>query len=101
MITYLCMTAPIAVTAIVSWMRHPYAEGKEIEICRMKKRTVAFLLFASVLVTGLFYLILAALGTENLFFSTLSVTTSFLASALTFLRSPYYTLAYAPRTILC
>ena len=33
------------------------------------------------------------LGTANLVLSTISVTTSYLASALTFLRSPYYALS--------
>jgi hypothetical protein len=35
------------------------------------------------------------MGNASLAVSTLSVSTSFLASALTFLRSPYYALAYA------
>ena len=50
---------------------------------------------AAAVVTGAFYFILKALHTANLGFSTLSVTTSFLASYLTFRRSPYYALAYA------
>ena len=42
-----------------------------------------------------FYFILGALGTSNLVISTLSVLTSFIASAFTFLRSPYYAIAYS------
>ena len=49
---------------------------------------------------SVFYFILAALETPNLFFSTLSVTTSFAASALTFLRSPFYALAYAANDVV-
>jgi nicotinamide riboside transporter PnuC len=48
-----------------------------------------------VITTVVFYFILGAIGTSNLFFSTISVTTSFFASYLTFMRSPYYALAYA------
>ena len=48
----------------------------------------------------MFYFILRALGNASLGVSTLSVTTSFLASALTFLRSPYYALAYAANDIV-
>ena len=47
------------------------------------------------LVTAAFYFILAAFDTANLLFSTLSVTTSFVASYLTAMRSPYYALCYA------
>lgn len=46
-------------------------------------------------VTTVFYRILDVLGTANLIFSTLSVTTSFLAVYLTFRRSAYFALAYA------
>ena len=41
-----------------------------------------------------------ALGTASLGFSTLSITTSFLASWLTFLRSPFYALAYAANDVV-
>ena len=61
----------------------------------MTMRKVCFLWVATVAVTTVFYYILAFLNTPNLFFSTLSVSTSFLAVALTYFRSPYYALAYA------
>ena len=51
-------------------------------------------------VTAVFYFILKALGTASLGFSTLSITTSFLASWLTFLRSPFYALAYAANDVV-
>ena len=52
------------------------------------------------MVTVSFYFILGALGNANLPVSTLSVATSFLASALTFLRSPYYAIAYAANDVV-
>ena len=48
-----------------------------------------------VLVTIIFYFILEHFNTANLYPSTLSVTTSFLAVYLTYCRSPYFALAYA------
>ena len=51
-------------------------------------------------VTGLFYFILRWLGTPNLGFSTLSVLTSFLAAALTMLRSSYSALAYGANDLV-
>ena len=52
------------------------------------------------IVTIIFYYILKYFNTANLIPSTLSITTSFLASYLTFRRSPYYALFYAANDIV-
>lgn len=95
MLTYLGMTAPMAVVAAVNWLRHPYAGTREVTVNRLNRQHWLVLAVSSVTVTVAFYFLLGALGNSNLLFSTISVTTSFLASALTFLRSPYYALGYA------
>lgn len=95
LITYLCMSAPMAVLAAVEWIRHPYKGSSEVRIEQLNKRKIVALLCSTIVVTVLFYFILGALGNENLIISTLSVATSFLASALTAFRSPYYALGYA------
>ena len=100
MITYLCMSAPMAVSATVSWLKHPYEQSKEVEVSRINGKHIAVVGVLSVVVTAAFYFLLKALNTPNLIFSTISVTTSFLASALTFLRSPYYALAYASNDVV-
>lgn len=100
MITYLCMTAPIAVLSVVSWLRHPYEGTKEVEVNRVTKKQVTVMIILTVIVTFIFYFILKALKNENLFFSTISITTSFIASYLTFLRSPYYAVGYAANDIV-
>ena len=100
MITYLCMTAPIAVMAVVSWARHPYKRSAVVEVSRLKKGQIIFMWVAAIVVTAVFYFILGALGNANLIVSTVSVTTSFLASYLTFCRSPYYALAYAANDLV-
>lgn len=101
MITYMGMTAPIAVMAVVSWIRHPYKENsREVEVNRLKLPEIVLMLVLSLLVTAAFYFILAAFNTANLTVSTISVTTSFLASYLTFRRSEYYALAYAANDIV-
>lgn len=95
-ITYLGMSAPIAGLAVISWLRHPYKDSKEVEVNRhLKMSTWLTLMFLTAAVTVGFYFILKALGNSNLLFSTISVTTSFFAASLTFLRSPYYGLGYA------
>ncbi len=54
----------------------------------------------SLLVTWVFYYILVYFNTTNVVFSTISVTTSFLASALMMLRDSYYALAYAANDLV-
>ena len=101
MITYLGMSAPMAALAVISWVRNPYEQGKaEVRVNRLKPPEVLFLAALTILVTVLFYFILAFFGTANLLPSTLSVTTSFLASYLTFRRSPFYALAYAANDLV-
>lgn len=100
MITYLCMSAPMAISAIVSWVKHPYKDSAEVQVGKLSKRTWLFLSLAAAIVTIAFYFILQALGTANLLVSTLSVTTSFFAASLTFLRSPYYALGYSTNDVV-
>ena len=96
MITYLGMTLPMAVFALISWLRNPYGGSKhEVKVGSIGKTERVLMLIASVPVTAAFYFILKHFGTSNLLPSTFSVTTSFLAAYLTFRRSPYYALAYA------
>ena len=94
MITYLCMTAPIAVLTAIAWIKHPYKDSNEVEVSRVSKGQILVMSALTVAVTVVFYFILSALGNENLFVSTFSVTTSFVACYLSLLRSPYYAIAY-------
>ena len=99
-ITYLLMTAPMAIAAIISWIRHPFKDSEEVEVARLNKNTKIILAFLTIIVTIAFYFILGALGNKNLIVSTLSVTTSFVAASLTFLRSPYYAIGYSLNDIV-
>lgn len=101
MITYLGMTAPMAVVALISWLRNPYNGNKaEVKVNRLKAKEIIFMIFLTVIVTFVFYNILAAFHTSNLIPSTLSVTTSFFAVYLTFRRSPFFSIAYAANDIV-
>lgn len=101
MITYLCMSAPIAAFSVVSWLRHPYASDRsEVKMEHLSRRDIVKTLFLTAVVTFVFYWILKALGNAELAVSTLSVTTSFLAAYLLFRRSPYYALAYAANDVV-
>lgn len=100
MITYMCMTAPIALMAVISWLRHPYQGTREVAVQDVTRRQVLVMSLWATVTTAAFYFILKALGNANLAVSTISVTTSFVASYLTFLRSPYYALAYAANDVV-
>lgn len=101
MITYLGMTLPMAVWSTVTWLKNPSKEnGGEVAIRTLARRHLALLAISTAAVTAAFYFILRALGTPNLFFSTVSVITSFLAAALTMLRSSYYAMGYAANDVV-
>ena len=99
-ITYLLMTTPMAMAAIISWISHPFKDSDEVEVAKLNKSTKIILAALTVVVTVAFYFILGALGNKNLIVSTLSVTTSFVAASLTFLRSPYYAIGYSLNDIV-
>ena len=101
MITYLGMTAPMAVFALVSWLRNPYNGNRaEVKVNSIKRREIFFMLLLTAVITFVFYFILKYFHTENLIPSTLSVTTSFIAVYLTFRRSAYFALAYAANDVV-
>ena len=101
MITYLGMTVPMAIVALVTWLKNPYKNNKyEVAVNKISKQEIVFMLCLSVLVTIIFYFILKALGTANLLPSTVSVTTSFIAAYLTFRRSPYFAFVYTLNDIV-
>ena len=101
MITYLGMTMPMSVFALVSWLRNPY-NGKRVEVRvnSVKKGEIFLMFVATAGVTAGFYFILAYFDTANILPSTISVTTSFVAVYLTFRRSPFFSLAYAANDVV-
>ena len=101
MITYLGMTGPMALFALISWLRNPYnGNHAEVAVNRLENKELVFLYVLTALVTLGFYFILDHFDTANMIPSTLSVTTSFIAVYLTFRRSPYFALAYAANDVV-
>ncbi len=101
MITYLGMTMPMAVFALVSWLKNPFNGNKtEVKVNTISKTEIFFMWIMTAIITTLFYFILKYFETANILPSTLSVTTSFLAVYLTFRRSPFFALAYAANDII-
>lgn len=101
MITYLGMTMPMAVFALISWLRNPYNGNRsEVRVNRISQAEALFMWLLTAAVTAVFYFILAYFNTANLVPSTLSVTTSFVAVYLTFRRNPYFAVAYAANDVI-
>lgn len=100
MITYLGMTAPIAAMSVITWLRNPFADTDEVKVHELNKLQRFWLMALTIIVTIIFYFILKAFDTANLFISTVSIATSFSASYLMLFRSPNYALAYAANDIV-
>lgn len=101
MITYIGMTAPMAVFSLISWLRNPYNGNKsEVKVNRLKSKEIIFMILLTVIITIIFYYILLYFNTANLIPSTISVTTSFIAVYLTFRRSAFYAIGYAANDIV-
>ena len=101
MVTYLGMSAPMALCALISWLKNPYkGDRTQVKVNSLQKKEWLFLCVLATLVIALFYWVLKAFGTSNLIWSTVSVTTSFFAAYLTFRRSAYFALAYATNDVV-
>ena len=101
MITYVGMTAPMAVYALIVWLKHPFAgKRSEVKVNRLRAREYFIMALIAAAVTVAFYFILEAFHTANLIPGTISVTTSFVAVYLTARRSPFYALAYAANDVV-
>lgn len=100
MITYLGMTMPMAIWSTITWLKNPAKNGKEVAIQKLRLKHIVWLMLFGTITTIVFYYILAVLNTPNIVFSTISITTSFLAASLKMLRSSYYAFGYALNDIV-
>lgn len=94
------MTMPMVIWSTVAWLKNPASNGKEVAIQKITSRHIMGLVLFGTLTTLIFYMILRMLETPNIVFSTISITTSFLAASLTMLRTSYYELGYALNDIV-
>ena len=90
MITYLGMTAPMAVFSLISWLKNPYNGNRtEVAVNRLTNKERIWMCLMTACITFIFYFILRAFHTANLILSTISVATSFWAVSLTFGGAPF------------
>lgn len=100
LITYGFMYVPLSIATIVTWFRHPYKDEKTVEITKTSLKQFLLIVLLGFIVTTIFYFLLKYLNTPSLYVSTFSIFTSFIASALVILRSPYYALAFTLNDIV-
>lgn len=98
--TYLGMTAPSSFFTMIVWIKHPYKNSDTVEILNIPKLRLMLILVLTLIISASAYFLLEVLGNAQPEISTVSVATSFCASALMFFRSPYYALAYAANDIV-
>ena len=100
-VTYLGMTLPLSVWALVTWFKNPNPKKRtEVLAHRMQKREWLLSLLLTIVVTALFFWLLKFLKTPFLPLATLSVATSFSAAWLTGKRSAFFNLAYAANDVV-
>ena len=99
-IIYFGMSLPSAIVATISWLMHQYGDTGEVEASKMAPRIAVYMFVLTIPVTAMFGFALWALNTANLIWSTFSIITSFMAAFLTFMRSPYFALAYTCNDII-
>ena len=93
--TYVLMTLPMAVYALIEWILHPYdLQTREVEVKKISRRDVLALVISSAAVSVGFYFSLGFFKTPYLPLATVSVLTSFSAVFLSAKRSPLYAIAY-------
>lgn len=101
LMTYVFMSLPMSVFSLVSWLKNPYKGNvSEVAVRKLRCSDIISMILLTIVVTTVFYFILAYFNTTNLIPSTLSVSTSFFAVFLMYKRSPYYALAYAANDIV-
>lgn len=101
MITYLGMTMPMAIFALIAWLKHPYGSNKaQVKVNSIGKIESILMWIVALIVTLIFFFILRHFNTANIIPSTISVTTSFIAVYLTFRRSRFFALAYAANDLV-
>ena len=99
MISYVFMSGGIAFFSTITWIKHPYKKH-QVKVERLTVKKLIFMGVGTAAVTAVFYFILKLLGTASLTVSTVSIATSFIASSLTLLRSPFYALAYSVNDVV-
>ena len=100
-IIYLTVTMPIELYACFSWRKSKSKKNNEIVINKLsKKEWIIFTACSISLAVGAFF-VLRAIGTDEVFVSTLSFITLAMAGYLVLRKNNYYSLVYSCNDAIC
>ena len=86
---------PLYISSIISWLKNTKSETENIvKINKIKTKEYIIVFILAIFLSMLFYYVLKKLNTSELIVSTLSSTTSALATYLMFRRCSYYAVCY-------
>ncbi|KHD45100.1 nicotinamide riboside transporter PnuC [Streptococcus hongkongensis] len=101
LITYCFLTIPMALFSLLSWLSHPFQEQKtQVLINYLKFKDIYLLIVSTIAITCIFYYFLSLFHTPFLAISTLSISTAFAGTFLSYKRSPMFALAYLMNDII-
>ena len=100
-IIYLAVTVPIETYACFSWKNSKSKKSNEIVINKLsKKEWIIFAICSALLAVGAFF-VLRAIGTDEVFVSTLSFITLAMGGYLVLRKNNYYSLIYSFNSATC
>lgn len=82
----MCCTLPLMIIGLINWIKHQ-DNSNTVIIKAISKKELTLVLISQVLLFGVYYLLLKAFNTNNIFISTLSIVASLIATYLTARRS--------------
>lgn len=89
------LTLPLSISSIYTWVKNPYKKGENVvKSYRLNSKDVITTILISLVVLIGGFFVLRALNTNDLFVSTISLGTSFVASYLMFRRNSFYAIAF-------
>ncbi len=94
-IIYFALMLPLHIFTIIQWIRNKNnANESVVKVGKLKSQEVIILPLVTIVITIAFYFLLKVLNTNELIISTLSTTTSVLASYLMLRRCSYYAVVF-------
>lgn len=101
LICSLLLSLPMAVYTLIVWLKHPFdKKTSQVQVGKSEKKSILVIVFLAISFSIICYFILKIFNTPNIFVSTLSITTSFIAVSFMAIRSPYYAIGYALNDIV-
>ena len=100
MFIYIFIMLPLVTMSIINWYKNRNTETSEVKINKISKKEYIYLFLISIGLTVALYFLLKVLNTAELLVSTISITTSAIATYLLLRRSSNYAIFYILNDII-